>query len=149
MFRSGVGFLRLSHPGLVSVLLSAPSLLEMKFFQKLFPIVSVLFGGFLNQLLKYNSFHLQIRYHTSDDVLITTNEIASATHLRTRHHTADKRVHRLRRTHFLLVRRRTLLALEMSVFRAGDKQVENVCSNSSYTHTQLATSDFQKELLSR
>ena len=36
-FRSGVGFLRLSHPGLVCVLFSAPSLLEMKFFQKLFP----------------------------------------------------------------------------------------------------------------
>ena len=38
-FHSGVGFLRLSHPGLVSVLFSAPSLLEMKFFQKLFPLV--------------------------------------------------------------------------------------------------------------
>ena len=33
----GVGFLRLSHPRLVSILFSAPSLLQMKFFQKLFP----------------------------------------------------------------------------------------------------------------
>ena len=33
----GVGFLRLSHPCLVFILFSAPSLLEMKFFQKLFP----------------------------------------------------------------------------------------------------------------
>ena len=36
-FRSGVGFLRLSHPGLVSVLFSAPSLLQMKFFSETFP----------------------------------------------------------------------------------------------------------------
>ena len=67
LFRSGVGFLRLSHPGLVSVLFSAPSLIEMKFFQKLFPLVSVLFGGFLNQHSKYNSFHLRIRYRTADE----------------------------------------------------------------------------------
>ena len=108
----------------------------MKFFQKLFPPSFCSFlGGFLNQLSKYNSFHLQIRYHTADDVLIASNETASATHVRTRHHTADKRVHRPRRTRFVLVRRRTLLALETSAFRAGDKQVENVRSNSSYTHT--------------
>ena len=36
-FRSGVGFLRLSNPSLVSVLFSAPSLLEMKFFSETFP----------------------------------------------------------------------------------------------------------------
>ena len=37
-FRSGIGFLRFSHPCLVSVLLTAPSLLEMKFSQKLFSL---------------------------------------------------------------------------------------------------------------
>ena len=38
----GVGFLRLSHPPLVFILFSAPSLLQMKFFQKLFPLVNKL-----------------------------------------------------------------------------------------------------------
>ena len=37
LFHSGVGLLRLSHPCLVCVLFSAPSLLEMKFFRKLSP----------------------------------------------------------------------------------------------------------------
>ena len=46
-FRSGVGlgFLRLSNPGLVCVLFSAPSLLEMKLFQKLFPHSFCFLGG--------------------------------------------------------------------------------------------------------
>ena len=44
MFHSEIGFLRLSHPRLVSVLFPAPSLLEMKFFQKLFPLVSLRFS---------------------------------------------------------------------------------------------------------
>ena len=35
-FRSGVGFLRLSHPRLVCILFSAPSLLQMKFSQEFF-----------------------------------------------------------------------------------------------------------------
>ena len=48
-FRGEVEFLGFSHPLLVSVLFTAPSLLEMKFFQKLLPLVSVLLGGFLNQ----------------------------------------------------------------------------------------------------
>ena len=65
-FRSRVGLLRLSHPGLVSVLFSAPSLLEIKFFQKLFPLVSV-FWGVSKPISKYNSFHLRIRYHTADE----------------------------------------------------------------------------------
>ena len=37
LFRSGVGFLRLSHPYFVSALFSAPSLLEMKFFRNFSP----------------------------------------------------------------------------------------------------------------
>ena len=41
----GVGFLRLSHPHLVSIIFSAPSLLQMKFFQKLFPLCFCSFGG--------------------------------------------------------------------------------------------------------
>ena len=45
-FRSGVGFLRLSHPRLVCILFSAPSLLEMKFFfRNFFTLVYVLWGG--------------------------------------------------------------------------------------------------------
>ena len=36
-FRSGVGFLMISNPVLFVYFFSAPSLLEMKFFQKLFP----------------------------------------------------------------------------------------------------------------
>ena len=39
LFRRGIGFLRLSHPRLVCILFSAPSILEMKFIQKLFPLV--------------------------------------------------------------------------------------------------------------
>ena len=35
--RSGVGLLRISLPRLVSVLFPGPTLLEMKFFRKLFP----------------------------------------------------------------------------------------------------------------
>ena len=42
---SGVGFLRLSHPRLVCMLFSASSLLEMKFFQKLFPSSFCYLGG--------------------------------------------------------------------------------------------------------
>ena len=33
-------------------------------------------------------------------------------------------------------------------FNAGDKRVENACSKFSHTHTQIATIDFQTELLS-
>ena len=112
------------------------------FFRNFFPLVSVLFGGVSKPTFKYNSFQLQIRYHTAD-VLIASNEIASATHLRTRHHcrqtrsslatnafcaawSGDEHFWRWRRARF---------ALETSAFRAGDKQVENVRSNSSYTHT--------------
>ena len=39
-FCSGVGLLRFSNPRLVSVIFTAPSLLEMKFFQKLLPLVT-------------------------------------------------------------------------------------------------------------
>ena len=48
------------------------------------------------------------------------------------------------------------MAMEMNVFLAGDEHfsacsecVEKTCSNFShtYTHTQLATSDFQTELI--
>ena len=93
----GVGFLRLSHPRLVFILFSAPSLLQMKFFQKLFPPCFCSFwggGGGCKPIFKYSSFHLQIRYHTADKRVIASDEIASATHLRTRYHTADKRVYR-------------------------------------------------------
>ena len=62
----GVGFLRLSQPRLVFILFTAPSILEMKLFQKLFPLVSVLFGGVCNLIFKYSSFHVQIRYYTAD-----------------------------------------------------------------------------------
>ena len=49
-FHSGVGFWRLSHPHLVCVPFSAPSLLKIKFFRNVFPVVSVLFlRWFLNQ----------------------------------------------------------------------------------------------------
>ena len=93
-FRSGVGFLRLSNPVLFVHFFQLHPYSKWSFFRNFSPLVSVLFWGFLNQLSKYNSFHLQIRYHTADDVLIASNEIASATHVRTWHHTADKRVHR-------------------------------------------------------
>ena len=79
-FRSGVGFLRLSHPHLVSVLFPAPLILEMKFFQKLFPLVYVLFGGFLNRFSPEHDITLQT------NVFIASDEIASATHLNTISH---------------------------------------------------------------
>ena len=121
------------------------------FFRNFFPLVSVLFWGVSKPTFKYNSFQLQIRYHTADDVLIASNEIASATHLRTRHHTADKRVL------CCMVRRRTLLALETNTFGAGDERVSRwrrarfaletnklkTYVRTPATHTQLATSDFQ------
>ena len=69
--RSRVGFLRLSHPNLLSVPFSGPSLFKMNFLQKPFPLVSVPLGvgggGVLNQLSKNNSLHLRIRYHTADE----------------------------------------------------------------------------------
>ena len=65
-FCSGVGFLRFSHPFLVSALFPGPSLLEMKFLRKLFPLVSVLFWEVSEPSFKYNSFHLRIQYHTAD-----------------------------------------------------------------------------------
>ena len=74
----GVWFLRLSHPCLVSILFSAPSLLKMKFFSETSPLVSVLLGG-CKPIFKYSSFHLQIRYDTADKHVIASNEIASAT----------------------------------------------------------------------
>ena len=129
------------------------------------------FGGFLSQLSKYNSFHLQIRYHTADDVLIASNETASATHVRTRHHTADKRVHRYIATNAFCAgpetntfgagdervsrRRRARFALETNKLKtyvrtpATHTASYQRLPNELQLHTQLATSDFQTELLSR
>ena len=87
----GVGFLRLSNPRLVSMLFSAPSLLQMKFsFRNFYPLVSVLFRWVCNPIFKYSSLRLQIRYHTADKRVIANDEIASAALLRTQYHTADK-----------------------------------------------------------
>ena len=101
-------------------------------------------------------------YHTADKL-----EIVSATHLRTRYHTADERVYRQRRdslcysppstishcrqtrlslaTNAFCARdkcashwRRTLLALETNTFRAGDKHV--LCWRR--THLALETKAF-------
>ena len=56
----------------------------------------------------------------------------------------------------VLCRGRTLLALEMNAFHAGDEhlstrdaRVENAGSSFSHTHTQLATSNFQGEIMLR
>ena len=56
----------------------------------------------------------------------------------------------------ILYLRQTLLALETHAFcagdehfSAGDEHIENVHSNFSHTQTQLATSDFQTELMPR
>ena len=150
----GVGLLRLSYPRLVCVLFSGPSLLEMKFFQKLFPPSFCSFwggggGGVLNQFsnttrftskhditLQTNASSLATRelpLFTSEhnvtlhtNAFIASNEIASAIHLRIQHHTADKRVYSWRRTRFVL---------ETNTFGAGDKLVENAHSNFSHTHT--------------
>ena len=120
------------------------------FFRNFSPLISVLFGGFLNQLSKYNSFHLQIRYHTADDVLIASNEIASGLLLTSEHDitlptnafiaidervlcwSGDEHVWRWRRARF---------ALETNKLKTYVR--------TPATHTQLATSDFQTELLSR
>ena len=132
-----------SHPCLVSVLFTAPSLTQNEvFFRNFFPLVSVLFWGVSKPTFKYNSFQLQIRYHTAD-VLIASNEIASATHLRTRHHcrqtrsslatnafcaawSGDEHFWRWRRARF---------ALETNKLKTYVR--------TPATHTQLATSDFQ------
>ena len=91
-FRSEVRFLRLSNQVLFVYFFSSISTRNEVFSETFPPSFCSFLGGF--QLSKCNSFHLQIRYHTADDVLIASNEIASATHLPTRHHTANKRVHR-------------------------------------------------------
>ena len=74
-FHGGIGFLRFSHPRLVSVLFPAPSLLEMKFFFRNFsPLVSALFGGFLNQFSNTTRFTSEY-----DDITLQTNVSSLAT----------------------------------------------------------------------
>ena len=96
-FRSGVGFLRLSYPRLVCVLFSGPSLLELNFFQKLFPHSFCSFGGVLNH------FSNTTRFTSEYDITLQTNASSLATSyieallLTSEHdimHTADKRVYR-------------------------------------------------------
>ena len=62
--------LKISHLCFVSVLFSAPSLLEMKFFLKLFPLVSVLFGGGVSKPTSKQKLNM----------FIASNEIVFATH---------------------------------------------------------------------
>ena len=54
-FRSGVGFLRLSHPRLVYTFFSSIPTRNEVFSRKNFPLVSVLFGEFLNQFSPLNT----------------------------------------------------------------------------------------------
>ena len=123
LFRSRVVFLSFSSlPCFCTFYSSIPTRNEV-FFRHFFPLVSVLFGGgggggrVSKPTFKIQLVSTPIRYHTADDVLIASNEIASATHLRTRHHTAEKRVHRYRRTRFVLH------GPETYTFGAGDERV--------------------------
>ena len=56
-------------------------------------VLSFILGGGSKPIFKYKSFHLRIRYHTADECIIASYEIASATHLRTWYNTADKRAY--------------------------------------------------------
>ena len=78
---------------------------------------------------------------------IACDKIVSVAYLRVRYHTADE---------CILCRTQTLLVLETNAFHAGDEHfsagnecIENVRSNFSHAHTQLATSDFQTVLMLR
>ena len=139
-FIAGARFLRLSHPRLVSILFSAPSLFQINLFQKLFHLVPVLFWWVCKPIFKYSSFQLQIRYHAADKCVIASEEIASATLLRTRYHTADKHGYRYRR-HRLCYSlpnmiphcRQTHLSLPTNRFCAGQETHTRCCRRMCFT----------------
>ena len=139
----GVGFLRLSHPRLVSILFSAPSLLQMKFFQKLFTPSLCSFWG-ISKPIFTSEYDITLQTNAS----IASNEIASATHLRIRYHTTDE-------TRLSLATKAFCAGPETNIFGTGDERVSRWRQTrwkrafELQLHTQLATSDFQTELLSR
>ena len=150
------GLLRLSHPRLVNVLLSGPSLLKVKLFQKLSPLASALLEGcqtnFQIQLVSPPSTASQCRQiclslETREPPLLTTehditlqtkafipsDETASAIHLRIRHHTVDKHIYLSHKCVLHWRRTRWKRKFELQ----------------PHTHTQLATHNFKTEHLSR
>ena len=91
------GVLEFSHPCLVSALFIGPSPLEIKFFfRNFFPLVTVLFWGFLNQLSNWRQKCLSLatkqsllltyehEFKLQTNVFIASDEIVSATHLQIR-----------------------------------------------------------------
>ena len=81
---------------LISVLFSAPSLLEMKFFRNYFPNFLLFFGGVLNRLSNTTRFTSEYDITLQTNALIANDEIyiLFAAHLQVRYHTADECVHR-------------------------------------------------------
>ena len=81
------------------------------------------------------------------NTLIGSDEIVSAIHLQRRYHTADEHVYRYSDKRVLRWRR-TLLALETNTFTQECwRRTRWKCVFKAQSHTQLATSNFQKELL--
>ena len=147
-----------SLPCLVSALFTGPALNwnELSFFWNIFSLVSVLWGGFLNQLPKRRQKRLTLAmklfllltskndFTLQTNAFIASDEIVSDTHIQIRitlltntFIASDKRV---------LCRGRALLYLEANVFRAaderykcrpGDKRIENalIWASSASTHS--------------
>ena len=114
LFRSRVMFLSFSHPYLVSVLFTGPSLLKMKFCTKFSPQFLFFFGGFIaNFQMKLYPWNL-ISHCTRTCLWLATNAFCAG----------DKHFWHWRWTHF---------ELEINPLSAGDKLFEH--SNFSHTHT--------------
>ena len=133
-FRSRIVFLSFLVPAVFYR--SIPTWNEV--LQKLFPLVSVIFGVFQNQ--PYNSFHLDITLQTS--MFIASNQIVSATHLNIPeyHHTADEYIF-VSNERFLCWRwklwqwRRTCFALEINTLVLETDVLKRAFESFSHTHT--------------